>query len=439
MPEEENPCRLLDGPARNYCEGKPYSPGPGGEASAGLMQGASNSVRDLADYLIDKITDLLAPKTSWAPEAADSWLYSQFMWLGQHLAVAILICVVVVCGLTAWQGAPRLRQLGYSTGWTLAAVVGMASVPGVVMLLNRSVSAALEAMLDSNETTLFEVIRQDMATGADSGNPLAILFIISALVVALAFATLVFMCRNLGILLFVCMAPLVLASLARGGDMGPVKKWAGRVLGLICAPFALILITPFVAMVQGALVMDAVLLVLADALMLRMIFHGVPYVGPRIAGAARGFVEQRTSNPLAHAVVRAGAPAYYEEESTPRQPRTLPTPGRAMQQDAGLLGGAYGIRPKQRSGRLTTDSAIDKVRREAPRNQRLIEERRQARAAAANGSSSNRGPASGPRPSGPDPAAGPLPMGGGRPPGAVPIPAPTPNPNRGAPPPPRTP
>ncbi|MFD3834171.1 hypothetical protein [Streptomyces sp. NPDC058621] len=397
-------------------------------------------MKDLADYLIKKITDLIAPKDSWAPETADSWVYQQFLWLGQHLAVAIFVCVVVVCALTAWQGAPRLKQLGASTGWTIAAVAGMAAVPGVVMLLNQAVSSAFLTLFDSNESTLFAVIRDDLEHGADSGNPLALLIIIAALVVALGFAALVFMCRSIGILLFVCMAPVVLASLARGGDMSAVKTWAMRLLGLILAPVALILVSPFVELAHGSLVVDAALLIGADVLMLRMIFHGVPYFGPKVAGAARRYVEGRTSHPLAHAVMRAGSPDVYEQENVPRQPRTVDTPGRAAGQDRGVLLAAYGIRQQQRSGRLTTESAIDKAEREAPRSQQLLEARRRARTAAATtnpNSTPGRGPVTGSRPSGPDPDPPPPLMGGGRPPGSVPIPTPTPS--RGAPPPPRNP
>lgn len=318
------------------------------------------------------------------------------MWLGQHLAVAIFVCVVVVCALTAWQGAPRLKQMGASTGWTLAAVAGMASVPGIVMLLNRAVSSAFTVAFNRDEATLFGTIGDDLKHGADAGNPLAILIIISALVVALAFAALVFMTRQLGILAFVCLAPLVLASLARGGDMSAVKTWAQRLLGLMFAPFALLLISPFVAFAKGALVMDAVLLVAADVLMLRMIFHGVPYFGPRVAGAARALVESRTSSPLARAVVRAGAPDFYEKENNPRGPRTLDTPGRAMTQDRGVLFAAYGAGKPQRSGRLTTLSAVEKERHDASesasRRAQLRAVREQYRPA--------------PRPPAPAPAAG---------------------------------
>lgn len=384
MPDDV--CRLVKGEARKYCERKPGGKGGGTglpSGGGGLTDGASDHVKDLADYLIRKIKGLLAPKETWAPKEADSWVYQQFLWIGQHLAVAIFICVVVVCALTAWQGVPRLKQLGASTGWTLAAVVGMASVPGVVLLLSQATSGAFQIMFDSSESTLFEVIRGDLENGADSGNPLAILIITAALVVALAFAALVFMLRNLGILAFVCMAPLVLASLARGGDMSAVKTWALRLLGLMFAPFALILLSPFVEFAKGSLTVDAVLLVAADAIMLRMIFHGVPYVGPRIARATRHFVENRTTNPVARAVVAAGSPVFYEHENVRRGPRTLSTPGRAASQDRGVLLAAYGLKPKPRPGQLTAESAVDKVGREAPRAQQLIEARRQARAAAA--------------------------------------------------------
>ncbi|MEU8837397.1 hypothetical protein [Streptomyces sp900116325] len=404
MPDKDR-CGLITGIAKRMCEDD-WEPGGGGSSDAddggdGITAGASDHVKDLAETLIKTLKGLLAPKRAWAPQTTDNWLYQQFLWLGQHLAIAIFNCVVVVCALTAWQGAPRLKQLGASTGWTLVAVAGMASVPGVVMLLNQAVSSAFTTAFDSDQSTLLETISKDLDKGADSGNPVAILIIISALVVALAFASLVFMTRQLGILAFVLIAPLVLASLARGGDTSAVRAWAMRLLGLMFAPFALLLVSPFVQMVKGSLVMDAVLMVAADALMLRMIFHGIPYFGPKIAGAARGFVESRTTNPLARAVVRAGSPDFYEQENQPRMPRTVDTPGRAAYQDRGVLFAAYGVKQKQRSSRPTTESAIDKTQREAPRNQQLVEARRAARAAAAQTSTSGPrtpGPAHGPGP-----------------------------------------
>ncbi|MEU0670905.1 hypothetical protein ABZ508_34375 [Streptomyces lavendulocolor] len=412
MPDKkEDPCDAIRGPLNKYCDsdgdGKPGpgSDGPPDGGDLGLTDGARGAVQDLADWLITDITRLLAPDKAWAPKSADSALYQPFMWLGQHLAIAVFTCVVVVCALTAWQGVPRLRQMGASTGWTLAAVAGMASIPGAVMLLNKAVSDAFRAAFNSDEATLFTTIRDDLKTGADAGNPLAMLIIISALVVALGFALLVFTTRQLGILLFVCMAPLVLASLARGGDMTAVKAWAQRLLGLMFAPFALLIVAPFVKGFGGALVMDAVLLIGADVLMLRMIFHGVPYIGPRVAGAARTLVESRTDHPVARAAVRVGAPTVYERENAPRTPRTVDTPGRAAHQDRGVLLAAYGIKAPERPGRLTTASAVSKAAREegdrADRTAQVAQARRQARTAAQPSGPSAAGPAS--RPPGPRP------------------------------------
>ncbi|MGW7341225.1 hypothetical protein [Streptomyces sp. NPDC054808] len=299
-----------------------------------------------------------------------------------------------------------MKQMGASTGWTLAAVAGMASVPGVVMLLNKAVSAAFTTMFSSNESTLFGAISKDMDKAADADNPLALLLILAALVVALAFAALVFATRNLGILAFVCMAPLVLASLARGGDTSAVKAWAQRLLGLMFAPLALILVSPFVKMTEGALVMDAVLLVGADVLMLRMVFHGVPYFGPRMARGARAMVERRTENPLARAVVRAGAPDVYEQETTPRGPRLVDTPRRAMTQDRGVLLAAYGVKQPNRPGRLTTASASDKIRQDAARTEQLRQARRPTRGATPRAAGGQAGPATR---SVPTPAAAPEP------------------------------
>ncbi|MFK4103217.1 hypothetical protein ACI2L1_24675 [Streptomyces sp. NPDC019531] len=367
--KDDNPCRLVAKPMRALCEEDHGLPSSG--SGGGITDGASENVQKTAESLLRKINALVAPKDAWAPKSADSALYEPFLWLGQHLAVAIFVCVVVVCGLTAWQGAPRLKQMGASTGWTLAAVAGMAAVPGAVMMLNKAVSAAFTAAFDSNESTLFNVILDDIQHGADTNVPLARLLMISALVVALAPAALVFLTRNLGILAFVCMAPLVLASLARGGDTTAVKTWAMRLLGLMLCPFALLVISPFVTLAHGSLVVDTVLLLAADALMLRMIFHGIPYFGPKIARGARTFVERRTDNRVAHAVVRAGAPDVYERENAPRPRRTVDTPGRAVHQDRGVLLAAYGVRQQKRPGRLTTQSAVTETNRDADRRSRL--------------------------------------------------------------------
>ncbi|MFF3312968.1 hypothetical protein [Streptomyces sp. NPDC002952] len=413
---DKDPCDALKGtPGYEYCTrdsdggGPPDTGGAGG--GGGITDGAVTNVKDLADSLITTLNKLVAPGKTWAPAKSDNWVYEQFLWLGQHLAVAIFICVVVVCALTAWQGTPRMRQMGASTGWTLAAVAGMASIPGAVMLLNKAVSSAFTTMFASDESTLFGVIPHDMEHGADSSNPLAILIIIAALVVALAFAALVFMTRQLGILLFVCMAPLVLASLARGGDTSAVKTWAQRLLGLMFAPFALLLLSPFVAFVKGSLVMDAVLLVAADVLMLRMIFHGVPYFGPKAAAFGRDLVEHHTGNRAVRAVVRAGAPTVYEQENTPRGHRTVDTPGRAASQDGGVLLGAYGIRHRDRPGRLTTASTIARVQQDAARTAQVRQARRDAVATVSpQPPAPLPAPATPPAPvTPPDPSAGPTP------------------------------
>ncbi|MFF1401244.1 hypothetical protein ACFVZD_47085 [Streptomyces sp. NPDC058287] len=384
-----DPCDALKGtPAYDYCtrddgDKAPDVPNGGtGGGGKGITDGASDHVQDLANWLIKKIEKLVAPGKTWAPRnATDDGLFAPFLWLGQHLAVTIFICVVVVCALSAWQGAPRLKQMGHSTGWTLVAVLGMATVPGAVMLLNKAVADAFTVAFDSNESTLFGTIKEDLQHGADSGNPLAILIIVAGLVVALGFACLVFMTRQLGILVFVCVSPLVLASLARGGDTEAVQKWAQRLLGLIFAPFALLLVSPFVNFAAGSLVVDAVLLVGADLVMLRMIFHGVPYFGPRLAQAARSMVESRTDNRLVRGLARAGVPDVYEQENSPRGPRLVPTPGRAMARDGDALLGAYGVKTRARPGRLTTNSVISQINHDAARTQQLMEVRRQARAA----------------------------------------------------------
>ncbi|MFG2841097.1 hypothetical protein ACGFYE_39675 [Streptomyces zaomyceticus] len=372
-----------------------YENGPPG--NGGATEGASDHVKDLADWLLKTMKGLLAPNEAWAPETANSALYAPFLWLGQHLAVAIFVCVVVVCGLTAWQGVPRLKQMGASTGWTLAAVAGMASVPGIVTLLHKAVSAAFTEAFNSNEGTLFNVIRQDLESGGDA-HPLGLLIVIAALCVALALAALVFAVRQPAILVFVCMAPLVMASLARGGDMSAVKKWAMRLLGLMFAPFALLILLPFVPLVKGELAMDVVLLIAADVIMLRMIFHGVPYIGPRVAGAVRTAVERNTDNKVVRAVVRAGVPDTAEQENIPRGPRTVDTPGRAVSRDRNALLAAYGIRTVPQPGRLTTESAATRVRADAERTTALAAARRAARAAAAPAAPAPSGPATAPGP-----------------------------------------
>ncbi|MDX3186172.1 hypothetical protein PV334_33575 [Streptomyces sp. ME02-7008A-1] len=420
MPDN-NPCDQIKGYAREFCDRSldDGTTAPDGKVippSGGVTDTAADLVKDLAKGLCDTVSELVAPKSLSAPVEPDDWSYAPFMWLGQHIAVAIFICVVVMCALTAWQGLPRLRQMGASTGWTLVAIAGMSAVPAAIMELNKAVSHAFTAAFNADEATLFGSIQSHLEEGGDAGNPLAQLLIISALVVLLAFAGLVFIARQLGTLAFVCAAPLVLASLARGGDTTAVRAWINRLLGLLFTPMVLLLVTPFIPLTKKSLVLDTVLLLAVCALMLRMIFHGVPYVGPRIAGAARSMVESRTTNPVARAIVRAGVPDVYEQENGPRGLRTVPTPARAVHQERGVLLAAYGVPHHTRPGRLTTASTIKQVNEGAERHARLTEARRQARVAMQ------------PRTGAPQPRQGPpVSPAGTRPPAPAPV-APAPQP-----------
>ncbi|WP_172385620.1 hypothetical protein [Streptomyces sp. MNP-20] len=412
---DEDPCALIKGPALKYCR-RGQKKRDGGGGGEGVTDGASDHVKDLAKSLIDALGNLLGPKRSWAPKKADAPVYREFLWLGQHLAVTIVICVVVVCALTAWQGAPRLRQMGLSVGWSLAAVAAMGAVPGVVVMLNTAVSESIRTAFQADESTLLSQIEKDVEPGGNLLGPLGSLLIISALVVALAIAALVFLTRQLGIVAFVFAAPIVLASLARGGDTQAVKVWMQRLFGLLFAPFALLLVTPLTEFAKGNLVKDALILVLADFIMLRMIFHGVPYIGPAAARAARGLVERNITNERAKRLVlpvmRAGVPDFYEQESSPLGPRTVDTPQRALTKDRNVLFAAYGIKRSQPPGRLTPASASAREQRNAAHTAQPT----QAHAAAGAPSPVGQAPSPGSPSPAPAPAAQPAQGGQGGPP-----------------------
>lgn len=430
----DNPCDGIKGSARDYCDWDGGDrPIPDEHSGGGMTDTAAQMVKDLAKNLCENITDLVAPSSLSAPATKNHELYAPMLWLGQHITIAIFICVVVMCGLTAWQGMPRLRQLGHTTGYSMIAIAIMGAVPVFVDQLNRAVSEALKKGMGEG-AGLFAQIQQHLESGGDAGNPLAQLLILSALVVSMAFAGLVYLVRSPGMVVFVCMSPLVLASLAREGNNGAVLLWMNRLLGLIFCPFALLLMTPFTTLTNKSLVLDTVLLLVADAVMLRMIVHGVPYVGPRIAMAARSAVERRTDSPFARAVVRAGVPDMYEQENGIRNPRIVPTPGRAVHQDRNRLLAAYGVPHRERPGRLTTASTIAQVQEGAERTAAIAEARRRARATHAPSNRAAPAPApvgtpASPRPAGPASAR---PTGGtpaGPPPGAAAPPAPRTPPN----------
>lgn len=376
----DNPCDGIKGRARDYCEWD------GAERevprqNGGTIDAASDHVKDLADSLLDGINGLIASDTLWTENRAQKWAYDQFLWLGQHLAIMIWTCVIVVCVLTAWRGAPALRRIGVSTGWTLVAVAGMAAVPGAIVLLNRAVSEALTSAFNSNEGSLFAAIRKNL-DDADRYTTLGGMILMAALVVALAIAGLVYVLRQFGILAFVLLAPIVFASLAHGGgDTTALRMWANRLLGLLFAPFVLLLVLPFVPLTNDDLLLQSALLIGADVLMLRMIWHGIPYIGPRVAGTVRKAIERNTDNRLLVGLARLSVPGTYEEENGPRGMRTVPTPARAVHKDRGVLLGSYGLSPHNRSGRLTTASTVAQVEAGAARTREIAEARRRARAA----------------------------------------------------------
>ncbi|MFD9097825.1 hypothetical protein, partial [Streptomyces collinus] len=126
MADKDDPCEYIIGEAHKYCMrdhgGPPADSGPGG---GGITGNAADNVKNLANSLIKTLKGLVAPKDTWAPAKADSWVYEQFLWLGQHLAVAIFFCVVVVGGGGRGGGGPPARGPGGGAGGAGGAVGGV--------------------------------------------------------------------------------------------------------------------------------------------------------------------------------------------------------------------------------------------------------------------------------------------------------------------------
>ncbi|GGN60215.1 hypothetical protein GCM10011579_025100 [Streptomyces albiflavescens] len=300
-----DPCGLIHGPAKNYCEGDSGRKGTGGSldptSTLDPLSSLAKGCADAASWTIDKLStavndtanvDFTNPKflQQYAVVFAASTILTLLLWL---LAVA----------KRAVRGVPLTTALSEAIGFLWLTVLASAFTPLILYTVVSATDGVTEVLAKTtgNQTdTFFGTFSGALSKGEDIGGG-PIMLIVVSLVSILAAGVLWLELVIRAALLYVgaLLGTVVYAGLVDKNLWGHVRRWAGIMI-------AVILVKPVIVIVLGlagalstdsgpdafSAVVSGLAIILLAIFASAMIYRFVPGFGDEIAGSRNNRIMQ---------------------------------------------------------------------------------------------------------------------------------------------------
>ncbi|MFI6491515.1 hypothetical protein [Streptomyces sp. NPDC050564] len=300
-----DPCGLIHGPAKNYCEGDSGSKGTGGSldptSTLDPLSSLAKGCADAASWTIDKLSaavndtanvDFTNPKflQQYAVVFAASTILTLLLWL---LAVA----------KRAVRGVPLTTALSEAIGFLWLTVLASAFTPLILYTVVSATDGVTEVLAKTtgNQTdTFFGTFSGALGKGENIGGG-PIMLIVVSLVSILAAGVLWLELVIRAALLYVgaLLGTVVYAGLVDKNLWGHVRRWAGIMI-------AVILVKPVIVIVLGlagalstdsgpdafSAVVSGLAIILLAIFASAMIYRFVPGFGDEIANSRNNRIMQ---------------------------------------------------------------------------------------------------------------------------------------------------
>lgn len=293
--DEEDPCELLYGQAREYCEG---GAGDGGgidtprlDASLDPLSALARGCADAAAWVVDQLSSAVSSTTH-----VD---FTNPAFLRQY---AVVFAAATVLTLTLWllavvkraiRGVPLTTALSEAVGFLWLTVMASAFTPlalYVVVAATDGVTDAIAAGTGDNSDAFFGQFSAALATGEDIGGGPIMLIVVSLIsILAAGVLWLELVIRAALLYVGALLGTAVYAGLVDKNLWGHVRRWAGIMIAVILVKPVIVIVlglasalstsegpTAFSAIVSGLAII--VLAIFASA----MIYRFVPGFGDEI-------------------------------------------------------------------------------------------------------------------------------------------------------------
>ncbi|MET8955337.1 hypothetical protein [Streptomyces sp. NPDC004533] len=300
-----DPCDLIRGPAKDYCE-KGNSPGSGGSSntltdSLDPLSSLAKGCAKAASWTVDKLSE--AVKQTASVDFTNQAFLHQYEIVFAASAILTLLLWLLAVAKRAVRGVPFTTAVSEAVGFLWLTVLASAFTPLIlytVVSATDGVSDVLAKTTGDQTETFFGAFSGALSKGTDIGGG-PIMLIIVSLISILAAGVLYLELFLRAVLLYVgaLLGVVVYSGLVDKNLWGHVRRWAGIMI-------AVILVKPVIVIVLGlagalatdkgpdslAAVVSGLAIILLAIFASGMIYRFVPGFGDEIAASRNNRVMQ---------------------------------------------------------------------------------------------------------------------------------------------------
>lgn len=299
-----DPCELIRGPAKDYCEDGSGSTGtPSNPVTDTLdpLSSLAQGCADAASWTIDKLS--AAVKDTANVDFTNPKFLQQYAVVFAASTILTLVLWLLAVAKRAVRGVPLTTALGEAVGFLWLTVLASAFTPLIlytVVSATDGVTEVLSATTGNQTDTFFGNFSGALAKGEDiGGGPIMLIVVSMVSILAAGVLWLELVIRAALLYVGALLGTVVYAGLVDKNLWGHVRRWAGIMI-------AVILVKPVIVIVLGlagalstadgpdafSAVVSGLAIILLAIFASAMIYRFVPGFGDEIANSRNNRIMQ---------------------------------------------------------------------------------------------------------------------------------------------------
>ncbi|MCY0930899.1 hypothetical protein OTB20_32845 [Streptomyces sp. H27-H1] len=243
LPADEDPCNMLGGPAKQYCEDDgPSAPGDPAD-SLDPLTALAKSIADAADWTARQLGKAVADRS--AVDFTNAGFLKQYAIVFAASTVLVLVLWLLSVAKRAVRGVPMTTAMGEAIGLLWLAVLASAFTPLILYTVIGAVSAVTDVLvsaLGSEPGGLFNSLGADLKNGKVGGGPLLLAVTSFATLLLCGALWLLLILRTLGLYVGALLGVVVYSGLVNRDWWGHTRRWAGFMAALIAAEPVIVIV-----------------------------------------------------------------------------------------------------------------------------------------------------------------------------------------------------
>ncbi|WP_371548239.1 hypothetical protein OG266_23495 [Streptomyces sp. NBC_00554] len=301
-----DPCSLIKGPAKDYCEDGSGTGGTGGtdnpltstlDPLSSLAQGCA----DAASWTIDKLS--AAVKDTANVDFTNPKFLQQYAVVFAASTILTLVLWLLAVAKRAVRGVPLTTALGEAVGFLWLTVLASAFTPLIlytVVSATDGVTEVLSATTGNQTDTFFGNFSGALAKGEDiGGGPIMLIVVSMVSILAAGVLWLELVIRAALLYVGALLGTVVYAGLVDKNLWGHVRRWAGIMIAVILVKPVIVIVLGLAGALSSAdgpdafsAVVSGLAIILLAIFASAMIYRFVPGFGDEIANSRNNRIMQ---------------------------------------------------------------------------------------------------------------------------------------------------